>query len=52
MKVEDCPRLIERILMAYLAHRQGDETFVAFARRHETGALKALVVGMAVEAAA
>jgi len=40
----DCPQLVERILRAYLARRSdGTETFLAFARRHETGALKAMV---------
>jgi ferredoxin-nitrite reductase len=52
VKAEDCPRLVERILKAYLAHREGSETFLAFARRHETGALAAMVDAVAAEAAA
>jgi ferredoxin-nitrite reductase len=40
---QDAPRTVERILKAYLAHRASrDETFLAFARRHEIDALKAL----------
>jgi ferredoxin-nitrite reductase len=43
VKAEDAPRTVEHILQAYLAHRSGSgETFLAFARRHEVGALKAL----------
>jgi ferredoxin-nitrite reductase len=40
---EDAPRTVERILKAYLANRfSADETFLAFARRHEIDALKAM----------
>jgi len=40
---EDAPRTVERILKAYLAHRvSSEETFIAFARRHELDALKAM----------
>jgi len=43
VKAADAPRTIERILKAYLAHRTAPgESFLAFARRHETDALKAL----------
>ena len=43
VKAEDAPRLIEGLLNAYLAHRAGpDESFLAFARRHEIDALKAM----------
>jgi ferredoxin-nitrite reductase len=53
VKVEDCPQVVERILQAYLAGRSSDkETFLAFTRRHETSALKAVVNSVAVEAAA
>ena len=53
VRAEDCPRVVERLLKAYLAHRDGDhETFLAFTRRHETGALKAMVESLALEAAA
>jgi ferredoxin-nitrite reductase len=40
---DDAPRTVERILKAYLAHRASDEeSFLAFARRHEIDALKAM----------
>jgi ferredoxin-nitrite reductase len=51
VKAEDCPRLVERILRAYLAHRSGDETFLAFARRHDIAAIKAMVDAIELEAA-
>jgi len=40
--VTDAPRTIERMLKGYLAHRDGDETFLAFSRRHDVEALKTL----------
>jgi ferredoxin-nitrite reductase len=40
VKAGDAPRTVERILKGYLAHRDGDETFLAFSKRHETDALK------------
>jgi ferredoxin-nitrite reductase len=40
---QDAPRIIERILQAYLTHRASpEESFLAFARRHEIEALKAM----------
>ncbi len=42
VKAEDAPRTVERILKGYLAHREGDETFLTFSKRHETDALKAM----------
>src|SRR5208282_6041627 len=40
---QETPRTVERILKAYLAHRASrEETFLAFARRHEIDALKAM----------
>jgi ferredoxin-nitrite reductase len=43
VKAEDAPRTVERILNAYLANRASkDESFLAFARRHEMDALQAL----------
>jgi ferredoxin-nitrite reductase len=43
VKAEDAPRTVERMLMAYLAHRTGrEEPFFAFTRRHELEALKAM----------
>jgi ferredoxin-nitrite reductase len=47
---EDAPGTVERILKAYLAHRASvEESFLAFARRHEIDALKAMA---ALEASA
>jgi ferredoxin-nitrite reductase len=44
------PRTIERILNAYLTHRASrDETFLAFARRHDLDALKAMTDAETVE---
>ncbi len=42
VKAQDAPRTVERMLKGYLAHRDGDETFLAFSRRHEVEALQAL----------
>jgi ferredoxin-nitrite reductase len=43
VNAEDAPRLIERILKGYLAHRTSpEESFLMFARRHEVDELKAL----------
>jgi ferredoxin-nitrite reductase len=43
LKAEDAPRTVERILKAYLAHRSApDETFLAFARRHDGETLRKL----------
>ena len=47
---KETPRTVERILKAYLAHRSApDESFLAFARRYDIDALKAMT---APEAAA
>jgi ferredoxin-nitrite reductase len=47
VRVEDCPALVERILRAYLANRSGaTETFIEFARRHDTDTLKVLIDAM------
>ena len=45
---EDAPRTVERILKAYLGHRASRETFLAFVRRHEIDALKAMAEAEAV----
>ena len=43
VKAEDVPQTVERILKAYLRNRAArDESFIAFARRHEIDALKAM----------
>jgi ferredoxin-nitrite reductase len=42
IKAEDAPRTIERMLKGYLSRREGDETFLAFAKRHEVEALRAM----------
>lgn len=39
VKAEDAPETVERMLRGYLAHREGDETFLAFSRRHDVEAL-------------
>jgi ferredoxin-nitrite reductase len=49
VKAEDAPRTVERILKGYLAHRDGEETFLAFSKRHETDALKAMFDAEAAE---
>jgi ferredoxin-nitrite reductase len=43
VKVEDCPKIVERMLKAYLAHRRDNETFLAFTRRHKMDELKAMI---------
>ncbi|HEY6022753.1 MAG TPA: NirA family protein [Pseudolabrys sp.] len=43
VKAEDAPRIVERILKTYLRNRAArEESFIAFARRHEIDALKAM----------
>jgi ferredoxin-nitrite reductase len=43
VKAEDVPQTVERILKAYLRNRAArEESFIAFARRHEIDALKAM----------
>jgi ferredoxin-nitrite reductase len=50
VKAEDAPKVVERVLKSYLAHRaSAAETFLAFTRRHQTDALKALCEQTAVE---
>jgi ferredoxin-nitrite reductase len=40
---QEAPRTVERILRAYLTHRaSADESFLAFSRRHDIGALKVM----------
>ena len=47
---EATPRTVERILKAYLAHRTSrEETFLAFTRRHDIDALKAMTEREAAE---
>jgi ferredoxin-nitrite reductase len=44
LKATEVPKIIERILKAYLAHRASrEEGFLAFARRHDIDALKTMV---------
>ncbi|NGX95398.1 MAG: NirA family protein [Candidatus Afipia apatlaquensis] len=41
VKAQDAPRIVERVLKAYVNHRSSeDETFIAFAKRTEINALK------------
>ena len=43
LKAEDAPKTVEKLLKAYLAHRASpDETFLAFARRHDGETLRQL----------
>jgi ferredoxin-nitrite reductase len=50
VKAEDAPQTVERMLKAYLAHRASpQESFLAFSRRHEVAALRALVDSEAAE---
>jgi ferredoxin-nitrite reductase len=50
VKADDAPATIERMLKAYLAHRASpEESFLAFANRHEVDALKAMFAAEAVE---
>ena len=43
VKAENAPALVERMLKSYLAHRASrEESFLAFTRRHDAAALKAL----------
>jgi ferredoxin-nitrite reductase len=44
VKAEDAPKVVERMLKAYLAHRASRrESFLAFTRRHEIDALRSLI---------
>jgi ferredoxin-nitrite reductase len=50
VKAEDAPKTVEKMLKAYLAHRASrEETFLAFSRRHEIEALKAMCEREAAE---
>ena len=50
VKAEEVPRTVERMLKGYLAQRAcRDETFLAFARRHEVEALKMIFDAEATE---
>ena len=41
----DVPRALERLLKTYLAQRAAGESFLAFARRHDDGTLRAMLTG-------
>ena len=44
VKKEDCPRLVEQLLRAYLANRErNDDPFFAFANRHDVPVLQRLM---------
>jgi ferredoxin-nitrite reductase len=46
VRVPDCPRTVERMLVGYIAHREGPgETFQQFSRRHDAEALKTFFAG-------
>jgi ferredoxin-nitrite reductase len=43
LKAEDAPKTVEKLLKAYLVHRASpDETFLTFARRHDSETLRRL----------
>jgi ferredoxin-nitrite reductase len=42
VKATEVPQTVERLLQAYLAHRNGNETFLAFSRRNTVDALRAM----------
>jgi ferredoxin-nitrite reductase len=43
LKADDVPRTVEKLLKAYVSHRASpDETFLAFARRHDGETLRKL----------
>lgn len=43
VKAEDAPRMVEKLLRAYLSNRTSpDESFAAFSRRHDAEVLKAM----------
>ena len=43
IKADDAPRIVERLLRAYMVHRASpEETFVQFSRRHDAEALRRL----------
>jgi len=43
IRAQDAPKIVERLLKAYLAHRASpDETFLGFARRHDEETLRKL----------
>jgi ferredoxin-nitrite reductase len=50
VKAEDAPRMVERLLKAYLAHRASpQESFLAFTRRHVIDVLRSLAAREVVE---
>jgi ferredoxin-nitrite reductase len=49
VKAEDAPPLVARMLQGYVAKREGNETFLAFSKRHEVEALRAIFDAEAVE---
>jgi ferredoxin-nitrite reductase len=50
VKAEDAPRVVERMLDTYLAHRaSADESFFAFTRRHEVADLQSMFTAEAAE---
>jgi ferredoxin-nitrite reductase len=49
-RIEDVPAIVTRILRAYLDNRDGAETFLAFASRHEIADLKTMIDAIGSEA--
>ena len=50
MKSDNAPKVVERMLKGYLAHRaSADEAFIAFSRRYEVDVLRGMFNAEAVE---
>lgn len=49
VKAERAPQVVEKMLKGYLAQRDGSETFLAFAKRHDVDALRAMFDAEAAE---
>jgi ferredoxin-nitrite reductase len=49
VKAEDAPLTVEKMLKGYLAQRQGSESFLSFAKRHEVEALRKVFDAEAAE---
>ena len=53
VRAEEAPVVVERLLKSYVEHRRSsDETFLAFSRRHDVEALKAMCATVAAKVAA
>ena len=53
VRAEEVPATVERLLRSYVAHRSSSaETFLAFSRRHDVEALKAMCAKAGAKVAA